>query len=136
VALFSAYCILQPWCHPLSGSFDETATPEGQSHLQRIFAEPILLSAPLAPQYVAEVLQLLMNSRARTFAGQSRAAVALLLLARLPKYAVHAGVFGQYPVLAGLSWDDALRDALLLGLTWQALTMQLVDQAAEDETEK
>jgi hypothetical protein len=117
------------------GSLDEPSTWEDLHGLSRVF-EFAVAPATLALRYVTNILQLVMNSRSRTFAGQSRTAVALLLLVCFPKYMVLAGMFGRNALGDGVSWDNALHDVLLLGLAWQALTLPLVDQTAEDEAEK
>jgi hypothetical protein len=135
MVLVGVYHVLEPWNHTMLGAFDKPTAPGSQQGLRRVL-ELAFAPTALALHYVTVILQLVMNARARTFAGQSRVAAALLLLAHLPTYAVHAGMFGRYAVRTGVSWNDALRDILLFATAWQALTMSPVDQSMEDEADK
>lgn len=82
------------------------------------------------------ILQLVMNSRARTFAGDFALTSYLKLLGHALLLAYHSSkVMGKFYVSSGILVADALLMALSVIEVYQASTLPRVEQEAPDEDE-
>ncbi|KAJ7191505.1 hypothetical protein GGX14DRAFT_481434 [Mycena pura] len=96
----------------------------------------IFFASATAADCMSEVLQLLMNHRARTFGGMYKVTVWLLLAHRVLHFIVYVpAILGHIPNRAPLSLGTVIQVLPLLAQVWQAWTLPSAKTVEEEEHE-
>ncbi|KAJ7793352.1 hypothetical protein B0H14DRAFT_2927168 [Mycena olivaceomarginata] len=107
--------------------------PEATAHST---ADNILSAGLTAAHFMSEVLQVLMNHRARTFGGMYKATVCLMLAERVLQFMVYLpAILGHIPDNAPLSLGTVIQVLPLLAQAWQAWTLPTAKTEEQEEHE-
>jgi hypothetical protein len=107
--------------------------PEATAHST---ADNILSASLTAAHFMSEVLQVLMNHRARTFGGMYKATVCLMLAERVLQFMVYLpAILGHIPDNAPLSLGTVIQVLPLLAQAWQAWTLPTAKTEEQEEHE-
>ncbi|KAJ7249694.1 hypothetical protein C8J57DRAFT_1521716 [Mycena rebaudengoi] len=132
--LILAMCIFlaDPFQHELITS----PLPPNPEATPRSTVRNICSASTTAAYWMSEVLQLLMNHRARTFGGMYKATVWILVAERVLRFMVYLpAILGHIPNRESLSLAMVINVLLLLAQTWQAWTFPAANTEPEEEHE-